>query len=84
MDCWLITFRSEVRRLEFDTPPDELCLPDRPLGEMDDEAGNAIQDVPYIIYTKHILPPESGVRGFVYSLEPPTAEDLEMLREFSA
>jgi hypothetical protein len=81
MDCWLITFRSEVRRLEFDSPPDELCLPDKPLSEMNLDAGNAIQDAPYIIYTRHKLPAESALRGFVYSLEPPTADDLELILE---
>jgi hypothetical protein len=83
MHCWLITFRSEIRRLEFDTPPDELCLPDKPLGEMDAGAGDAIQDAPYIVYTKHSPPSESGLLGFVYSLEPPTAEDLRLILDRS-
>jgi hypothetical protein len=45
------------------------------------DAGNAIQDAPYIIYTRHKLPAESVLRGFVYSLEPPTADDLELILE---
>ena len=39
MECWLITSRAEVMRLEFgDEPPPEICLPDKPLSEIEDNA----------------------------------------------
>jgi hypothetical protein len=85
MECWLITSRSEVRRFEFDNPPEEICLPDKPLEDMEDDAHlTAIQDAPYIIYTRHDLPGESPRLGIVYSLNPPTVGDFQIISAFRA
>lgn len=85
MECWLITSRSEVRRLEFDFPPDEICLPDKPLGEMENDVpGTAIQDSPYIIYSRHDLAGERSRIGIVYSVTPPTEGDIRIISAHSA
>ena len=37
MESWLITAARKVMRLEFgDEPPPEICLPDKPLSEIED------------------------------------------------
>ena len=85
IECWLITSRSEVRRFEFEEPPAEICLPDRPLEQMEDDAPlGAIQDAPYIIYTRHHLPDESPRLGIVYSLNPPTVGDIQIISAYRA
>lgn len=86
MECWLITSRAEVMRLEFgDEPPPEICLPDRPLAEIEDDAAvRAIQDAPYIIYRRYHLAQESWRLGIVYSLAPPTVGDIQILSAYRA
>jgi hypothetical protein len=85
MECWLITSRSEVHRLEFEHPPEEICLPDKPLTAMEDDAPLvAIQDAPYIIYKRHDLPDESPRLGIVYSLNPPTVGDIQIISAYRA
>lgn len=85
MECWLITSRSEVRRFDFEEPPEEICLPDKPLVEMEDDASvTAIQDSPYIIYKRHRLPDESPRLGIVYSLNPPTVGDIQIISAYRA
>lgn len=73
-------------RLEFgDEPPPEICLPDRPLAEMEDDAAvRAIQDAPYIIYRRYHLAQESWRLGIVYSLAPPTVGDIQILSAYRA
>jgi hypothetical protein len=84
-ECWLITPRSEVRRFEFEVPPEEICLPDRPLSEMEDDASAAsIQDAPYIIYRRHDLPDESPRLGIVYSIDAPTVGDIQIISAYRA
>ena len=56
MECWLITSRAEVKRLEFgNEPPPEICLPDKPLAEIvgmwrEDEAAFALRRAKYLLY----------------------------------
>jgi hypothetical protein len=61
-------------RLEFgDEPPPEICLPDRPLSDIQDDASRrSIQEAPYIIYRRYHLAHESWRLGIVYSVAPPT------------
>lgn len=86
MECWLITSRAEVKRLEFgDQPPPEICLPDKPLAEIEDDAVHkAIQDAPYIIYRRYHLAHESWRLGIVYSIAPPTVGDIQILSAYRA
>lgn len=86
MECWLITSRAEVMRLEFgDEPPPEICLPDKPLLEIEDNAAyKAIQDAPYIIYSRFHLAHESWRLGIVYSVAPPTVGDIQILSGYRA
>ena len=86
MECWLITPRAEVRRLEFgDEPPPEICVPDKPLAELEDDAiKKAIQDAPYIIYRRYHLAHESWRLGIVYSIAPPTVGDIQILSAYRA
>src|SRR2546423_13613357 len=86
MECWLITSRAEVMRLEFgDEPPLEICLPDKPLSEIEDNASTRpIQDAPYIVYSRHHLAHESWRLGIVYSLAPPTVGDIQVLSAYRA
>ncbi|HET9637206.1 MAG TPA: hypothetical protein VFP26_14850 [Gemmatimonadaceae bacterium] len=86
MECWLITSRAEVRQLEFgDEPPPEICLPDKPLAEIEDDAiHRAIQDAPYIIYRRYHLAHESWRLGIVYSIAPPTVGDIQILSAYRA
>jgi hypothetical protein len=86
MECWLITSRAEVMRLEFgDEPPPEICLPDKPLLEIEDNAAyKAIQDAPYIIYSRFHLAHESWRLGIVYSVAPPTVGDIQILSAYRA
>ena len=86
MECWLITSRAEVRRLEFgDEPPAEICLPDKPLLEIEDNAvQKAIQDAPYITYKRYHLAHESWRLGIVYSIAPPTVGDIQILSAYRA
>ncbi|HEY0529424.1 MAG TPA: hypothetical protein VGD02_11385 [Gemmatimonadaceae bacterium] len=86
MECWLITSRAEVLRLEFgDEPPPEICLPDRPLSEIEDDAAvRAIQDAQYIIYRRYHLAHESWRLGIVYSIAPPTVGDIQILSAYRA
>jgi len=86
MECWLITSRAEVKRLEFgDEPPPEICLPDKPLAEIEDNAVHrAIQDAPYIIYRRYHLAHESWRLGIVYSIAPPTVGDIQILSAYRA
>jgi hypothetical protein len=86
MECWLITSRAEVMRLDFgDEPPPEICLPDKPLSEIEDEAPvKAIQDSPYIVYRRYHLAHESWRLGIVYSLAPPTVGDIQILSAYRA
>src|SRR5947209_3880248 len=86
MECWLITSRAEVKRLEFgNEPPPEICLPDKPLAEIEDEAvDKAIQDAPYIIYRRYHLAHESWRLGIVYAIAPPTVGDIQILSAYRA
>jgi len=86
MECWLITSRAEVMRLEFgEEPPPEICLPDKPLSEIEDNATRkAIQDAPYIIYKRYHLAHESWRLGIVYSVAPPTVGDIQILSAYRA
>lgn len=86
MECWLITSRAEVMRLEFgDEPPREICLPDRPLSDIQDEATQrSIQEAPYIIYRRYHLAHESWRLGIVYSIAPPTVGDIQILSAYRA
>ena len=86
MECWLITSRAEVMRLEFgDEPPLEICLPDRPLSDIqDDVARKSIQEAPYIIYQRYHLAHESWRLGIVYSVAPPTVGDIQILSAYRA
>jgi hypothetical protein len=86
MECWLITTRAEVRRLEFgDEPPPEICLPDRPLSDIEDNAAQgAIQNAPYIIYKRYHLAHESWRLGIVYSISAPTVGDIQILSAYRA
>src|SRR6266550_4969789 len=86
MECWLITSRAEVMRLEFgDEPPPEICLPDKPLSQIEDNAvQRAIQDAPYIVYGRYQLAHESWRLGIVYSLAPPTVGDIQILSAYRA
>ena len=86
MECWLITSRAEVMRLEFgEQPPPEICLPDKPLSEIEDNAiHKAIQDAPYIIYRRYHLAHESWRLGIVYSIAPPTVGDIQILSAYRA
>ncbi len=86
MECWLITSRAEVMRLEFgDEPPPEICLPDKPLSEIEDTAAHrAIQDAPYIVYGRYHLAHESWRLGIVYSVAPPTVGDIQILSAYRA
>ncbi|MFL5595177.1 MAG: hypothetical protein ACJ785_11275 [Gemmatimonadaceae bacterium] len=86
MECWLITPRAEVMRLEFgDEPPWEICVPDKPLSEIEDNAPDKpIQDAPYIMYSRHHLAQESWRLGIVYSLVPPTVGDIQVLSAYRA
>jgi hypothetical protein len=86
MECWLITSRAEVMRLEFgDEPPAEICLPDKPLLEIEDNAvAKAIQDAPYITYRRFHLAHESWRLGIVYSIAPPTVGDIQILSAYRA
>jgi len=85
VECWLITSRAEVLRLEFETPPEEICLPDKPLEEIEDDATEAsIQDAPYIIYTRHELPEGAPRLGIIYSLTPPTVGDIQIVAAYRA
>src|SRR5258705_4735945 len=61
MECWLITSRAEVMRLEFgEEPPAEICLPDKPLSEIaDNTVLKAIQQDPYLVYRRYHLAHES-------------------------
>src|SRR5438270_2176583 len=86
MECWLITSRAEVMRLEFgEEPPAEICLPDKPLLEIEDNATQiAIQDAPYITYQRFHLAHESWRLGIVYSIAPPTVGDIQILSAYRA
>jgi len=86
MECWLITSRAEVMRLEFgEEPPPEICLPDKPLSEIEDDATQkAIQDAPYLIYSRFHLAHESWRLGIVYSVAPPTVGDIQILSAYRA
>ena len=86
MECWLITSRAEVMRLEFgDEPPPEICLPDRALSDIqDDAAQRSIQEAPYIIYRRYHLAHESWRLGIVYSVAPPTVGDIQILSAYRA
>lgn len=86
MECWLITSRAEIMRLEFgDEPPPEICLPDKPLSEIEDDAAiKAIQDAPYIIYRRFHLAAESWRLGIVYAVSPPTVGDIQILSAYRA
>ena len=86
MECWLITSRAEVMRLEFgDEPPPEICLPDRPLSDIQDDASKrSIQEAPYIIYRRYHLAHESWRLGIVYSVAPPTVGDIQILSAYRA
>lgn len=86
MECWLITTRAEVMRLEFgEEPPVEICLPDKPLLEIEDNAVlKAIQDAPYITYQRYHLAHESWRLGIVYSISPPTVGDIQILSAYRA
>ena len=86
MECWLITSRAEVMRLEFgEEPPTEICLPDKPLSEIEDNAAmKAIQDAPYIIYKRYHLAHESWRLGIVFSVGPPTVADILILAAYRA
>jgi hypothetical protein len=86
MECWLITSRAEVMRLEFgEEPPPEICLPDKPLSEIEDNAPmKAIQDAPYIIYKRYHLAHESWRLGIVFSVAPPTVGDIQILSAYRA
>jgi len=84
MECWLITSRAEVMRLEFgEEPPPEICLPDKPLSEVEDNATRkALQDAPYIMYMHYHLAHESwrpavvGARGLLRRGSAHVAEPL--------
>jgi len=86
LECWLITSRAEVMRLEFgEEPPAEICLPDKPLLEIEDNAiQKAIQDAPYITYRRFHLAHESWRLGIVYSISPPTVGDIQILSAYRA
>ena len=86
MECWLITSRAEVMRLEFgEEPPEEICLPDKPLLEIEDNAMlRAIQDAPYLTYKRYHLAQASCRLGIVYSLNPPTVGDIQILSAYRA
>jgi len=86
MECWLITSRAEVLQLEFgEEPPPEICLRDKSLSEIEDNAiQKAIQDAPYIVYRRHHLAHESWRLGIVYSLAPPTVGDIQILSAYRA
>lgn len=86
MECWLITSRAEVMRLEFgDEPPPEICLPDRPLSDIQDDAiQSSIQEASYIIYRRYHLAHESWRLGIVYSIAPPTVGDIQILSAYRA
>src|SRR3977135_265013 len=86
MECWLITSRAEVMRLEFGCePPSGICLPDRPLSDIQDDATKrSIQEAPYIIYRRHHLAHESWRLGIVYSVAPPTVGDIQILAAYRA
>ncbi len=85
MECWLITSRSEVRRLDLDEPPEELCLPDKPLTDIDHDASiAAIQDAPYIIYKRFDLPDEAPRLGIVYAVAAPTVGDIQIISAYRA
>jgi hypothetical protein len=73
-------------RLEIgDEPPPEICLPDKPLSEIEDEAPRrVIQDAPYIVYRRFHLAEESWRLGIVYSLVPPTVGDIQILSAYRA
>ena len=74
-----------MRRLEFENPPEEICLPDRPLLEIEDDAPlTPIQDAPYVIYRRHDLPDESPRLGIVYSLNAPTVGDIQIISAYRA
>ncbi len=84
MDCWLITPRGEVMPLEFDhEPPEELCLPDRPVSEMVESAEeHLIQPAVYITYKRYHLAAESGRLGTVYGVRAPTVGDMQLLSAY--
>jgi hypothetical protein len=86
MECWLITSRAEVLRLEFgDEPPPEICLPDKPLSDIQDDCVQlSIQDAPYILYQRYHLAEESWRLGIVYSLAAPTVGDIQILSAYRA
>ena len=86
MECWLITSRAEVKRLEFgDQPPPEICLPDKALAEIEDDAVHkSIQDAPYLVYRRYHLAHESWRLGIVYSIAPPTVGDIQILSAYRA
>src|SRR4029077_4699289 len=86
MESWLITSRAEGMPLEFgEEPPPEICLPDKPLSEIEDNATQrAIQDAPYIIYKRYHLAHESWRLGIVYSVSPPTVGDIQILSAYRA
>ena len=77
---------APVLDLEFgDEPPAEICLPDKPLLEIEDNAvQKAIQDAPYITYKRYHLAHESWRLGIVYSLTPPTVGDIQILSAYRA
>jgi hypothetical protein len=73
-------------RLEFgDEPPPEICLPDKPLSDIHDEAPlRCIQDAPYIIYRRFHLAHESWRLGIVYAVAAPTVGDIHILSAYRA
>jgi len=72
-------------RLEFgDEPPPEICLPDKPLSEIEDNAVKPIQDAPYIVYQRFHLAHESWRLGIVYSIAEPTVGDIQILSAYRA
>jgi hypothetical protein len=86
MECWLITSRAEVLRLEFgDEPPPEICLADKSLSDIEEgSAQRSIQDAPYIVYQRFHLAHESWRLGIVYSLSAPTVGDIQILSAYRA
>lgn len=70
--------------LEFDhEPPEELCLPDRPVSEMVESAEeHLIQPAIYITYKRYHLAAESGRLGTVYGVRAPTVGDMQLLSAY--
>ena len=81
---WLVTPRGEVHALDFaDDPPEDLCIPDKPLQDaIDFAAEHAIQPGLYITYRRFHLAAESGRLGVVYSVRPPTVGDMQLISAF--